>query len=645
MRIPVRLLVFPFLLATCAAAEVPTPPAAVPTAANEVPSAAAAYPFLLAGALLADGESTAALASYAEAAALAPQDPYVHLEYANVLARSGRMIEAAAQAKIARQFAPTDPEVLRAQARIAMTLADRDDAARAEAREAFELVLAAEPDDLESLVALGQIYLGEGDSKRAVEKLSRAAELRPGQPMIEALRARALVEAGDLVAAESVERAVLAANPDRLESRLELAELLSNQARHTDAAALLAEAPEAQQRSPELRRRRAVELYLAGDLKNAGDLARALRAELPDNDSIRILLATIEQADGNWSRVLELIGDSAEQSPLQEQLNVLAVRALEHLGRIEEALASLAHRAQALEGAGRRNEALMVQAGAAFLAARNDRVEAALDLAAQLIQAQPPADPEIVLQLRLLAADLEFSRHDLPRAIAALGQAERADSAPLIGKRYELAMRAGDPDGAAEWRRRLEAGGAEDLLALATAEERLERFGEALPVLERALALEPGSSEIRFRQAAALERTGRFAESETIFENLIASEPDNATALNYLGYMRIERGSAVGQGLELVQRALRLDSNNGAYVDSLGWGLFKLGRVAEATEVLERASRLLPNDPTVLEHLGDSCRALGAVDRARDAYRRALALAPDRSGGLAAKLAGLPGAS
>ncbi len=612
------------------------------TARPEVPAAAAAYSFLLAGALLADGESAAALAAYAEAAALAPDDPYVHLEYANVLARSGRLVEAAAQARLARQFAPADPEVLRTQARIAMNLADQDAAARAEAREAFELVLTAEPDDLESLVALGQLYLGERDARRAVEKLTRAAELRPGQPMIETLRARALVEAGDLQAAEAVHRSVLAAHPERLESRLELSELMSNRGEHLEAAALLGEAPVAQQRSPEVQRRRAVELYLDGDLEGARELARGLHAEFPDNDSVRILLATIEQADGNWNRVLELIGGSAERSPIHDQLNFLQVHAFERLGRIEEALTALAHRQQALEAAGRRDEALQVQATAAILAARNDREEVALDLAARIGETQPPPAPEVLLQMRLLTADLELERKDLARAVAALGDPV---SEPLVAKRYELAVRAGDVAGAAAWRTRLEGGGLESLLALASAEERLAHFVAAVPVFERALALEPGSSEIRFRKATALERAGRIEDAEADFEALLASEPDHAAALNYLGYMRIESGREVEKGLALVQRALRLDSDNGAYVDSLGWGLYKLGRLAEATEALERASRLLPNDPTVLEHLGDSCRALGALDCARDAYRRALALGQDSSGGLAAKLAGIPGTS
>ena len=601
----------------------------------------AAYPFLLAGALLADGDTAGALAAYAEAAALAPDDPYVHLEYASVLARTGRFVDAAGEVRLARKLAPTDTEVLRTEARIAMNLADRDEAARIEAREAFELVLSAEPDDLESLVALGQIYLAGNEPKKAVEVLNRAAEQRPGQPMIEALRARALVAAGDPLAAESVQRSMLAAHPERLESRFELAELLSSRGQHFEAAALLAAAPEDQQSSPELRRRRAVELYLDGDLAAAAELARGLHAELPDNRTVLILLATIEQADGRWANVLDLISGAAESNPLHDQLNFLEVRALERLGRIEEALAALARRGEALRSAGRQAEAVLVQASAALLAARNDREAVATDLATAVLHATPAPDPDVELDVRLLLADVEFGRKGLGPALAALGEAA---TPALVAKRYELASRAHDP-AAAGLRQQLADGALDQLVALAAAEERLEQYPAALPLLDKALAAEPGSSELKFRKATVLERCGRFDEAAALFEALIAAEPDHAPALNYLGYMRIERGTDVEQGLALVRRALELDANNGAYVDSLGWGLYRLGRFAEASEVLERAARLLPSDSTVLEHLGDSLLALGALDRARDAYRRALALGPDGTGGLAAKLAGLPGAS
>lgn len=608
----------------------------------QAPRSEAAYPFLLAGTLLADGDTVAALAAYAEAASLAPEDPWVHLEYASVLARAGRFVEAASHARTARQFAPDDAEVLRTQARIAMNLADRDLAARTEARQTFELLLSHEPDDLEGLVALGQLYLGAEEPQKAVGVLDRAAELRPGQPMIEALRSRALVAAGDPLAAESVQRAMLAAHPDRLETRLELADLLSSRGEHLEAAALLAAAPESQQQSPELRRRRAVELYLDGELVAAAELARALHEELPDNSAVRVLLATIEQADGRWGSVLELIESAAALNPLHEQLSFLEVRAYERLGRVEEALAALRRRRDALQAAGRPGEALLVEASAALLAARNDRDAVAIEFATHVLSAGVSADPEVLLDVRLLLADLEFDRDGLAAAQRALGD---GDGATLQAKRYELASRAHDLQAAAELRHTLAEGSVEQAMALAEAEERLEQFPAALPLIERALAADPKSSEWLFRKATALERSGKFAESEATFEALLAAEPDHAPALNYLGYMRIERGTEVEKGLALVRRALELDANNGAYVDSLGWGLYRLGRFAEASEVLERAARLLPGDSTVLEHLGDSLVALGALDRARDAYRRALALGPEGASGVAAKLAGLPGTS
>ena len=612
------------------------------TARAELPPAVAAYSFLLAGALMADGEPEAAMAAYAEAASLAPEDAYVRLEYASVLARSGRFVEAAAQVRLARQFAPADPEVLRIQARIAMNLAERDEAARGEAQQAFEMLVLAEPDDLESLIALGQIYLAGGDAKRAVGVISRAAELRPGQPMIEALKARALMASGDPLAAEAVQRSMLAAHPDRLDSRLEFAELLSNRGQHFAAAALLAEAPEEQARSPELRRRRAVELYLDGDLGSAGEVARDLHAEFPDNTVVLILLATIDQADGRWVEVLELVGGAADRAPMHEQLSYLQVRALERLGRVEEALAALARRRDALVAAGRQDEALLVEASSALLAARNDRAAVAVDLAERVLRAEPPPDPRVALEVQLLVADLEFARQGLAPALASLGE---SGLPMVVAKRYELATRAQDVAAARRYKAQLTRGSLEEVLALAAAEERLEQFQEALPLIDKALAAEPASSELRFRKATALERSGRFDESAALFEGLIADEPDHAPALNYLGYMRIERGTEVESGLDLVRRALRLDPNNGAYVDSLGWGLYRLGKFAEARGVLERAARLLPIDPTVLEHLGDALLALGAWDGARDAYRRALTIGADESGGLAAKLASLPGAS
>ena len=55
----------------------------------------------------------------------------------------------------------------------------------------------------------------------------------------------------------------------------------------------------------------------------------------------------------------------------------------------------------------------------------------------------------------------------------------------------------------------------------------------------------------------------------------------------------------------MITKALARSPNNGAYLDSLGWVYFRLGRLSEAEENLRRAVDRTPRDPTVHDHLGD----------------------------------------
>ena len=73
---------------------------------------------------------------------------------------------------------------------------------------------------------------------------------------------------------------------------------------------------------------------------------------------------------------------------------------------------------------------------------------------------------------------------------------------------------------------------------------------------------------------------------------------------------------------------LDADRDNAAYVDSLGWVLFRRGRLKEAREQLEKAAGLPDgaDDPTVWDHLGDVCHRLGEAEQAVRAWKKALAL-------------------
>jgi Flp pilus assembly protein TadD len=94
--------------------------------------------------------------------------------------------------------------------------------------------------------------------------------------------------------------------------------------------------------------------------------------------------------------------------------------------------------------------------------------------------------------------------------------------------------------------------------------------------------------------------------------------------LNYLGYAQLDRGEEVVESERLIREALRRAPDSAAITDSLGWALYKTGRVEEAIPVLERAVKGEPADPEINEHLGDAYYAAGRRIEARFAWSAAL---------------------
>ena len=81
------------------------------------------------------------------------------------------------------------------------------------------------------------------------------------------------------------------------------------------------------------------------------------------------------------------------------------------------------------------------------------------------------------------------------------------------------------------------------------------------------------------------------------------------------------------ESVSLIQRALELDPDNGAFVDSLGWAYYKLGRLDEALLELQRAVELVEKeDPTIREHLGDVYFEKGMIPQAAEEWERSLDL-------------------
>jgi Flp pilus assembly protein TadD len=132
-----------------------------------------------------------------------------------------------------------------------------------------------------------------------------------------------------------------------------------------------------------------------------------------------------------------------------------------------------------------------------------------------------------------------------------------------------------------------------------------------------------------FRLGSALERTGKIDEAAAVFDQILKIRPDDANTLNYLGYMYADKGIKLAQARQMLERAVALDPQNGAYLDSLGWVCFRMNDLREAEKFLSRAAAKIPSDATVQEHLGDLEARRGQMAEAVVHWKRSLTLSPE----------------
>ena len=125
------------------------------------------------------------------------------------------------------------------------------------------------------------------------------------------------------------------------------------------------------------------------------------------------------------------------------------------------------------------------------------------------------------------------------------------------------------------------------------------------------------------------ERKGDYAQAEKYFQKCLVLSPDFAEAMNYLGYMWTEHGEKLDQARELIEKALKAEPKNAAYLDSMAWVLFKQKQPQEALPYALKAAELSEKpDATVFDHIGDIYEALKQPEKAREAWRKSVSLEP-----------------
>ena len=134
---------------------------------------------------------------------------------------------------------------------------------------------------------------------------------------------------------------------------------------------------------------------------------------------------------------------------------------------------------------------------------------------------------------------------------------------------------------------------------------------------------------IHFQRGAALERLGRLDEAETELWTALQAAPDNATILNFLGYMWVDTGRRVEEGAEMLARAHAAAPEDGNIQDSLGWAQYRQGQYETAVTTLQEAVEKEPGNAEINDHLGDAYWQVGRQREAQWQWTRVLTLDPD----------------
>ena len=150
-----------------------------------------------------------------------------------------------------------------------------------------------------------------------------------------------------------------------------------------------------------------------------------------------------------------------------------------------------------------------------------------------------------------------------------------------------------------------------------------EKYPQAIEQFNRILEIQPDNVSANYFLGSSYLETGKRAQARKLFQKVLSLDPGHDEALNSLAYMYAEESANLDEAIKMARRAVGISPFNGAYYDTLGWGLFKKGMNAEALMALQKATGYVQS-PIVYDHMGDVYKAVKEFALARKFWRKSL---------------------
>lgn len=203
---------------------------------------------------------------------------------------------------------------------------------------------------------------------------------------------------------------------------------------------------------------------------------------------------------------------------------------------------------------------------------------------------------------------------------------------PARGRAAQILLQQGKPEEARALLRATQTGSDAEKTQLILAEAQLlreaGRGADSYALLEAALAKQPDNPELLYETALSAERQGKPPVLEKHLRHLLKLKPDHAHALNALGYSFADRNVRLDEAKKLITRALALAPEDPFIMDSMGWVLFRQGKLPEALKTLETAYGIKA-DPEIAAHIGEVLWTLGRKEEASRVMLEAAKKFPD----------------
>ncbi|MCL2143951.1 MAG: tetratricopeptide repeat protein [Endomicrobia bacterium] len=146
-----------------------------------------------------------------------------------------------------------------------------------------------------------------------------------------------------------------------------------------------------------------------------------------------------------------------------------------------------------------------------------------------------------------------------------------------------------------------------------------QKYDKAIKSFEKVVSLNPDFADAYYFMGNAMDKNGDFENAEKAFLQTLAISPEHTRAMNYLGYTYADKNIKLKEAEILLDKAVALEPQNGAYLDSLGWLYYRQEKYELAEKFIVTAANIT-RDAVIYEHLGDVYVELAKINDAWIAY-------------------------